>query len=143
MTSSPAALRRWLPLGLALALAAAARAAPADEPDTGEAAPSRSDSLPTFEIFGFDFLATPSPAAHCGRSPARTRRRRRTTSSRAASPAACSASRCTAKYLWTRRDARYPDLGDRTQTRGTLGLYYALIGPDLFGAVDWRKRNEP
>jgi hypothetical protein len=45
------------------------------------------------------------------------------------------------KYLWTRRDARYPDLGERTQTRGTLGLYYALIGPDLFGAVDWRQRS--
>ena len=47
------------------------------------------------------------------------------------------------KYLWTRRDASYPDLSDRVQRRGTLGLYYALIGPDLFGAVDWRQRAEP
>ena len=47
------------------------------------------------------------------------------------------------KYLFTRRDARYPDLGDRTQTRGTLGLYYAFIGRDLFSAVEWRPRSEP
>ena len=42
------------------------------------------------------------------------------------------------KYLWNRRDATYPDLGDRTQTRGTLGIYYTLLGHDRFGAVDWR-----
>jgi hypothetical protein len=42
------------------------------------------------------------------------------------------------KYLWNRRDATYPDLGDRTQTRGTLGIYYALLGHDRFGAVEWR-----
>ena len=42
------------------------------------------------------------------------------------------------KALWTRRDARYPDLGERTQSRGTVGIYYALIGHDSFGAVDWR-----
>jgi hypothetical protein len=42
------------------------------------------------------------------------------------------------KYLWTRRDAAYPDLGDRTQQRGTLGIFYTLIGQDGFGAVDWR-----
>jgi len=42
------------------------------------------------------------------------------------------------KYLWNRRDATYPDLGDRTQTRATLGIYYALLGHDRFGAVEWR-----
>jgi hypothetical protein len=43
------------------------------------------------------------------------------------------------KYLVSRRDATFPDLGDRTQTRGTVGLYYALLGHDRFGAVDWRQ----
>ena len=42
------------------------------------------------------------------------------------------------KYLWNRRDATYPDLGDRTQTRGTLGIFYTLLGHEHFGAVDWR-----
>ncbi|MGH8728845.1 MAG: DUF3943 domain-containing protein [Burkholderiales bacterium] len=40
------------------------------------------------------------------------------------------------KYLWSRRDASYPDLGDRTQTRGTIGIFYTLLGHDRFGAVD-------
>jgi hypothetical protein len=42
------------------------------------------------------------------------------------------------KYLWNRRDATYPDLGDRSQTRATLGIYYTLLGHDRFGAVEWR-----
>jgi hypothetical protein len=42
------------------------------------------------------------------------------------------------KYLFNRRDASYPDLGRRVQTRSTLGLYYVLLGPERFGAVDWR-----
>ena len=42
------------------------------------------------------------------------------------------------KYLFNRRDASYPDLGRRMQTRGTLGLYYVLLGQERFGAVDWR-----
>ena len=33
------------------------------------------------------------------------------------------------KYLWSRRDATYPDLGDRTQTRATVGIFYTLLGP--------------
>ena len=44
----------------------------------------------------------------------------------------------TVKYLWNRRDATYPDLGDRSQTRGTVGIYYTLLGHDHFGRVDWR-----
>ncbi len=44
----------------------------------------------------------------------------------------------TMKYLLNRRDARYPDLGDRTQSRGTVGIFYTLLGHDRFGAVDWR-----
>ena len=41
------------------------------------------------------------------------------------------------KYLWNQRDASYPDLGDRTQTRATLGLFYTRLGHDRFGTVDW------
>ena len=43
------------------------------------------------------------------------------------------------KYLWSRRDATYPVLGDRTQTRGTIGVFYTLLGHDRFGAYDWRQ----
>ena len=42
------------------------------------------------------------------------------------------------KYLWSRRDARYPELGHRTQVRGTLGVFLTFLGNDRFGAVDWR-----
>lgn len=43
------------------------------------------------------------------------------------------------KYLWNRRNAQYPDLGDRSQTRGTLGIFYTMLGRDHFGRVDWRE----
>ena len=42
------------------------------------------------------------------------------------------------KYLWNRRDASFPDLGDRIQSRGTFGIFYTLLGHERFGAVDWR-----
>jgi hypothetical protein len=42
------------------------------------------------------------------------------------------------KYLWSRRDATFLSLSDLSQTRGTLGIYYAYLGNDRFGAVDWR-----
>jgi hypothetical protein len=42
------------------------------------------------------------------------------------------------RYVWTRRDASFSDLGDITQTRGTIGLFYTYLGHDTFGAVDWR-----
>jgi hypothetical protein len=44
----------------------------------------------------------------------------------------------TLKYLWSRRDASFPVSGDQTQTRGTIGVYYTLLGKDGFGTVDWR-----
>ena len=46
------------------------------------------------------------------------------------------------KYVWSHRDAHYPDLGDRTQTRATIGLFYTLLGNSQFGAVDWRGAEE-
>lgn len=42
------------------------------------------------------------------------------------------------KYTWSRRDATFPDLGDTSQTRGTIGIFYTYLGHDRFGAVDWR-----
>ena len=42
------------------------------------------------------------------------------------------------KYLWNRRDATFSDLGDRSQTRGTIGIFYTLLGHDRFGATEWR-----
>ena len=35
-------------------------------------------------------------------------------------------------------DATFPDLGNASQTRGTIGIFYTYLGHDRFGAVDWR-----
>ena len=42
------------------------------------------------------------------------------------------------RYVWSRRDASFPDLGDISQTRGTIGVFYTYLGHDNFGAVEWR-----
>lgn len=42
------------------------------------------------------------------------------------------------KYLWSRRDATFANLGDLSQVRATIGLYYVYIARERFGAVDWR-----
>jgi hypothetical protein len=42
------------------------------------------------------------------------------------------------RYVWSRRNASFPDLGDISQTRGTIGVFYTYLGHDTFGAVDWR-----
>jgi hypothetical protein len=42
------------------------------------------------------------------------------------------------KYLWSRRDATYPNIPDVAQTRATLGIFYTLLGHDQFGAVEYR-----
>ena len=42
------------------------------------------------------------------------------------------------KYMWNRRDADYPVIGNVTQSRSTLGIFYTLLGHDRFGAYDWR-----
>ena len=41
------------------------------------------------------------------------------------------------KYLGNRRDTYYPDIGDTSQKRGTVGVFYTLLGQDRFGAVSW------
>jgi Domain of unknown function (DUF3943) len=44
----------------------------------------------------------------------------------------------TVKYLGNRRDVNYPDTGDATQRRQSIGLFYTLLGERDFGAVEWR-----
>lgn len=46
----------------------------------------------------------------------------------------------TLKYHVTRRLAHYPDLGERDQRRGTLSVFYTVIGDPHMGIVDWRTR---
>jgi hypothetical protein len=42
------------------------------------------------------------------------------------------------KYLWNRRDATYAFLGNGTQERSTVGIFYSYDGDGNFGAIDWR-----
>jgi hypothetical protein len=42
------------------------------------------------------------------------------------------------KYLWNRRDATYSFLGNGTQERSTIGIFYSYDGGSDFGAVEWR-----
>jgi hypothetical protein len=42
------------------------------------------------------------------------------------------------KYVWTHRNASFASGNQQTQTLGTVGLYYTLLGLDTFGTVDWR-----
>jgi len=41
------------------------------------------------------------------------------------------------KYIWSRRTASYPDLGNRVQSRGSFGLFYTYLGDTRFGSVGW------
>jgi len=43
-----------------------------------------------------------------------------------------------ANFLRSDRNARYPVIGGRRQTLGTVGIYYTLLSKQGFGAVDWR-----
>ncbi len=45
------------------------------------------------------------------------------------------------RYLFNRRDAFYPDVGDSSQSRGTIGIFYTFLGHEKFGAVDWRSHR--
>ncbi len=40
------------------------------------------------------------------------------------------------KYQVSRRDSSFPDLGDMTQTRGTVGIFYTLLGRERFAIGD-------
>jgi hypothetical protein len=41
----------------------------------------------------------------------------------------------TARYQLSRRDAFFPETGGRRQLRGTLGVFYTMLGHDRFGSV--------
>jgi hypothetical protein len=43
------------------------------------------------------------------------------------------------KYLLSQRNSSSAALGTRNQSRGTVGIFYTLLGHDRFGAVDWRQ----
>ena len=42
------------------------------------------------------------------------------------------------RYIWSRRAAAYPDVGNVVQSRGSVGLFYTYLSRgSRFGAVDW------
>jgi hypothetical protein len=45
------------------------------------------------------------------------------------------------RYLLNRRDAFYPDIGDSSQTRGTIGLFYTYLGHQHFGFAPWQQTS--
>ena len=44
-------------------------------------------------------------------------------------------------YVWSHRSASFPGTDGRRQSLGKVGLYYALLGQQSFGAVDWRDHS--
>jgi hypothetical protein len=42
------------------------------------------------------------------------------------------------RYQLSQRDFDFRDLGRKTQNRGTLGIFYTLLGRDRFGTGDWK-----
>jgi hypothetical protein len=42
------------------------------------------------------------------------------------------------KYTLSRRDPSYFSSDSRSQSRGTIGIFYTLLGEDRLGVVDWR-----
>jgi len=45
-------------------------------------------------------------------------------------------------YNWSHRSASFADIAGRRQSIGKIGLYYALLGQQSFGAVDWRRHAD-
>ncbi|MGH7851974.1 MAG: DUF3943 domain-containing protein [Candidatus Binatia bacterium] len=46
------------------------------------------------------------------------------------------------RYQLSRRDSDFRDLGHRTQSRGTVGIFYTLLGRDRFGTGDWTRGGD-
>jgi uncharacterized protein DUF3943 len=46
------------------------------------------------------------------------------------------------RYQLSRRDSDFRDLGNRTQSRGTIGIFYTLLGRDRFGTGDWKRGGD-
>jgi Domain of unknown function (DUF3943) len=42
------------------------------------------------------------------------------------------------RYQLSRRDSDFREFGNRTQDRGTIGIFYTLLGRDRFGTGDWK-----
>ena len=42
------------------------------------------------------------------------------------------------KYQFSHRDSDIPGLGDRERKRGTIGIFYTLLGRDRFGTAGWQ-----
>ena len=42
------------------------------------------------------------------------------------------------KYQYSRRDTQFDNAIDRSQERGTIGIYYTLLGRERFGTGDWK-----
>jgi len=45
-------------------------------------------------------------------------------------------------YVWSHRSASFATAAGRRQSLSKIGLYYALLGQQSFGAVDWRPPHE-
>jgi hypothetical protein len=45
------------------------------------------------------------------------------------------------RYLYSRRDSSSTAQGDMSQSSGTIGVFYTLLGADELGVVDWRNRD--
>ena len=43
------------------------------------------------------------------------------------------------RYVYSRRDSSYVGINTDRQSRGTIGIFYTLLGSDRFGASDWRR----
>jgi hypothetical protein len=46
-------------------------------------------------------------------------------------------------YVWSHRSASFAAAAGRRQSLAKIGLYYALLGQQSFGAVDWRPHEQP
>jgi hypothetical protein len=46
------------------------------------------------------------------------------------------------RYLYSRRDTISPSFADRSQSSGTIGVFYTYLGSESLGAVEWRDVGE-
>jgi len=46
------------------------------------------------------------------------------------------------RYQLSRRDSDFRGLGNSTQSRGTVGIFYTLLGRDRFGTGDWKRDGD-
>ena len=46
------------------------------------------------------------------------------------------------RYQLSQRDSDFRDLGKKTQSRGTVGIFYTLLGRDRFGTGDWTRSGD-